>query len=150
MPRRQPHDRRLPYRAWARRAAAASLAALLLAVPLIFARAPGGSRLELGAARAADPGGFVAGIEDLPLMPGLTELGGSGFAFGSTDGRIVEGYATGNVTEGQVLEFYKATLPELGWQAASERSYRRQGERLSIDFVKGGGPLTVRFTVTPE
>ncbi|MFZ5790252.1 MAG: hypothetical protein ACOY3L_06090 [Pseudomonadota bacterium] len=149
MPRRQPHDRRLPHRAWAGRAAAAPLVALLLAVPLVFGQAPGGSRLEQGAARAADPG-FVAGIEDLPLMPGLTELSGSGFAFGSTDGRIVEGYATGNVSEGQVLEFYKATLPELGWQAASERSYRRQGERLSIDFVKGGGPLTVRFTVTPE
>lgn len=149
MSRRQSHPRQ-PRRTRDRAATALPLlllpAALLAGVP----PATGGHGLAVSAARAADPGGFVAGIEDLPLMPGLTELSGSGFAFSSTGGRIVEGYAAGNVSEGEVLDFYKATLPQLGWQAASERSYRRQGERLSIDFVKGGGPLTVRFTVTPE
>jgi hypothetical protein len=102
------------------------------------------------ATAAADNAGFVAGVEDLPLMPGLTELSGSGYAFGSSNGRIVEAYATGDVSQQQVLDFYSSTLPQLGWEAATNRSYRRQGERLAIEFVKGTGPLTVHFTVTPE
>jgi len=102
------------------------------------------------ATAAADNAGFVAGVEDLPLMPGLTELSGSGYAFGSSNGRIVEAYATGDVSQQQVLDFYSTTLPQLGWEAATNHSYRRQGERLAIEFVKGTGPLTVHFTVTPE
>jgi hypothetical protein len=99
---------------------------------------------------ASDSSGFVAGIEDLPLMPGLTELSGSGYAFGSSNGRIVEAYAAGDVSEQQVLDFYSSTLPQLGWEPATNRSYHRQGERLAIEFVKGDAPLTVHFTVTPE
>jgi hypothetical protein len=102
------------------------------------------------ASAAAGNGGFVAGIEDLPLMPGLTELSGSGYAFDSSGGRIVEAYASGDVSRQQVLDFYGSTLPQLGWEAATSHSYRRQGERLAIDFVTGNGPLTVHFTVTPE
>ena len=99
---------------------------------------------------ASDTAGFVAGVEDLPLMPGLTELSGSGYAFDSSTGRIVEAYAAGDVSQQQVLDFYSSTLPQLGWEAATSHSYRRQGERLAIEFVKGSGPLTVHFTVTPE
>jgi hypothetical protein len=120
--------------------------ALLLAL-LIAAGCMLGGKIAIA---AADNGGFVAGVEDLPLMPGLTELSGSGYAFGSSNGRIVEAYATGDVSQQQVLDFYSTTLPQLGWEAATSHSYRRQGERLAIEFVKGTGPLTVHFTVTPE
>lgn len=93
---------------------------------------------------------FVAGTEDLPLMPGLSELTGSGFAFDTADGRIVEAYATGEVAEEEVLRFYAETLPQLGWEQASPRGFRREGERLSIDFVAGGKPITVHFSLAPE
>ncbi len=93
---------------------------------------------------------FVAGLEDLPLMPGLNELTGSGFAFDSATGRIVEAYATGDLAQQQVLDFYAETLPQLGWEQASPRGFKREGERLSIEFVKGGNPLTVRFSLAPE
>jgi hypothetical protein len=123
--------------------------ALLLAL-LIGAGTVMGSAVSPVASAVADNAGFVAGVEDLPLMPGLTELSGSGYAFGSSNGRIVEAYATGDVSQQQVLDFYSTTLPQLGWEAATSHSYRRQGERLAIEFVKGTGPLTVHFTVTPE
>jgi hypothetical protein len=122
--------------------------ALLLALLIGAGTMMGGAMGPVAA--ASDNGGFVAGVEDLPLMPGLTELSGSGYAFGSSNGRIVEAYATGEVSQQQVLDFYSSTLPQLGWEAATTHSYRRQGERLAIDFVKGNGPLTVHFTVTPE
>jgi hypothetical protein len=117
---------------------------------LIGAGTATGSVLAPVASAASDNGGFVAGVEDLPLMPGLTQLSGSGYAFDSSTGRIVEAYAAGDVSQQQVLDFYSSTLPQLGWEAATSHSYRRQGERLAIEFVKGSGPLTVHFTVTPE
>lgn len=130
-----------PRARWAR----AVLTALIIA-----AGAAIGSAAPPLAFAASDNGGFVAGVEDLPLMPGLTELSGSGYAFDSSTGRIVEAYAAGDVSQQQVLDFYSSTLPQLGWEAATSHSYRRQGERLAIEFVKGSGPLTVHFTVTPE
>jgi len=139
MVRRRTHSRRpCAWSLWPR--------AFMLALLVATAVMPGGGI----AAAAADNAGFVAGVEDLPLMPGLTELSGSGYAFGSSNGRIVEAYATGDVSQQQVLDFYSSTLPQLGWEAATNHSYRRQGERLAIEFVKGTGPLTVHFTVTPE
>src|SRR5258705_6816570 len=114
---------------------------LLLAL-LIGTGATMDSALSPVASAASDNGGFVAGGEDLPLMPGPKELSGSGYAFGSSNGRIVEAYATGEVSQQQVLDFYSSTLPQLGWEAATSHSYRRQGERLAIEFVKGNGPLT--------
>jgi hypothetical protein len=101
-------------------------------------------------ATADDTPRFIAGTEDLPLMPGLSELTGSGFAFDTANGRIVEAYATGEVAEDEVLRFYAETLPQLGWEQASPRGFRREGERLSIDFVAGGKPITVHFSLAPE
>lgn len=127
-----------------------SLAALALLGALALPAAPLAGAGP-GAAQAAEPAPrFVAGIEDLPLMPGLNELTGSGFAFDSVTGRIVEAYATGDLAQQQVLDFYAETLPQLGWVQASPYGFKREGERLSIDFVKGGHPLTVRFNLAPE
>ena len=98
----------------------------------------------------ADEPAYVAGLEDLPLMPGLSELSGSGFAFDTANGRIVEAYAVGEVEEAAVLEFYAETLPQLGWEQASPRGFRREGERLSIEFVPGSKPVTVHFSLAPE
>ena len=121
-----------------------SISAALLVIALLLtppAARPG---------QAEEASGFVAGLEDLPLMPGLSELSGSGFAFDTADGRIVEAYASGDVGEDEVLRFYAETLPQLGWEQASPRGFRREGERLSIEFVKGGKPITVHFSLTPE
>lgn len=93
---------------------------------------------------------FVAGIEDLPLMPGLTQLTGSGFAFDSAGGRVVEAYATGDLDPAAVSAFYAETLPQLGWAALGDDRYAREGERLELSFVPGGGPLTLRFNLTPQ
>ena len=41
---------------------------------------------------------FLAGFEDLPLMPGIKPVANAGVAFDSPGGRIVESYATGAVT----------------------------------------------------
>ena len=101
-------------------------------------------------ARAADPTAYVAGIDDLPLMPGLTAVSDAGVVFDKPSGRIVESYAEGAVARSAVAAFYAATLPQLGWRARQSNVFVREGERLSLIFLGGDGDLIVRFTLEPQ
>lgn len=112
------------------------------------------------APRAAQDGAFVPGIEDLPMMPGLTGNRGLGIVFDTPAGRIVEAYASGAVAWPDVLAFYEATLPQLGWRPGGEGLFRREGEVLRIEVLRGeaetppssssASTLTVRFTLSPD
>ncbi|MGH6961451.1 MAG: hypothetical protein ACREE7_13275 [Dongiaceae bacterium] len=110
-----------------------ALSATLLGIPL----------------QAAEPA-FIAGVEDLPLMPGLREIDSAATVFDSAGGRIVEAYATGEVTEPAVTAFYGEMLPQLGWTAARPTFFSRSGETLRLDYLHYGKGLTVRFTLSPE
>lgn len=101
-------------------------------------------------ARGAEVTAYVAGIDDLPLMPGLTPVPDTGVVFDKPSGRIVETYAEGEVGRAQVAAFYTATLPQLGWRARQSNVFVREGERLSLIFLGGDGDLVVRFTVEPD
>ncbi|RAU23891.1 hypothetical protein CU669_02105 [Paramagnetospirillum kuznetsovii] len=94
--------------------------------------------------------GFLSAYEDLPLAPGLAEAVGSGVAFDSPGGRIVETYARGSVKSADVLRFYAATLPQLGWTRESDTVYRREAEVLRLDPTTQGRVLTIRFAISPE
>lgn len=94
--------------------------------------------------------GFVSGVEDLPLAPGLAEDLRAGFSFDSAAGRIVDAYARGGMSEKVVLEFYEETLPQLGWTAAGAGRYLRNGERLSLDVQRGAQGLIVHFSLSPQ
>jgi hypothetical protein len=93
---------------------------------------------------------FLSRLEDLPLAPGLSEDTAAGLSFDSAGGRIVESYARGNMTEDQVLQFYKETLPQLGWTAENARQYRRSGERLRLELTPGGPGVTVHYSLSPQ
>jgi len=108
----------------------------------------------------AEDAGYVADIEDLPLMAGLVELSDSSVVFDKPAGRIIETYARGPVARAEVEDFYRDTLPQLGWREVGELSFAREGERLTIEVIEGeviegeviegGSPLTLRFTLKPE
>jgi len=97
-------------------------------------------------ALAAD---FLAGFADLPLMPGLSAVEEAGLVFDSPSGRIAEAYASGETDRHTVTEFYRKTLPALGWVSKAENRFEREGEELIIDFFEGGSGITVRFTTAP-
>ncbi|ARJ64691.1 hypothetical protein WV31_02900 [Magnetospirillum sp. ME-1] len=103
--------------------------------------------LAAGPARAE---AFLSAYEDLPLAPGLTEVMGSGVSFDSPSGRIVEAYAHGTVKASDILKFYAATLPQLGWTRESDRLYRRETEVLRLETTQDRAGVTLRFTVSPE
>ncbi len=122
---------------------AAQFAATILAL-LVLAAAP--------AALAED--GFIMAIDDLPLMPGLTEMREAGLAFDKPQGRIVEAYAAGAVAGDAVEAFYEKTLPQLGWSMAISPAgvarWHRDGEVLRVDVLANEGPVMVRFYLTPN
>lgn len=126
----------------------ASLA--LVAAVALLAAAP-----MVRAGGAPKDAAFLSGIADLPLMRELDEQEASGLVFDTPAGRIVEAFATGPVSRAEVLSFYAATLPQLGWTAEGEARFRREGEVLSLEFPDGdaaaaGRALTVRFSLSPD
>lgn len=127
---------------------------LHLCLALVVAAA--GSAAPQSAAWAEDR--FVTGINDLPLMTGLSPLAGQGVVFDAPGGRIVEAWAEGSVSRAAVLSFYGSTLPQLGWTAAQPDLFRRDGETLRLEFPpqapRGSAPapsgaLLIRFYLSP-
>lgn len=99
-------------------------------------------------AQAADPSRFLAGFDDLPLAPGLSEVPGAATLFEGPQGRLGEAYARGNAGIEAVRDFYKRTLPQLGWSLQKEGAYRREGEKLIIEIAADGKIATVRFVLS--
>ena len=93
---------------------------------------------------------FVAGTEDVPLMPGLQPVAGSALTFDKPQGRIVEAQASGKLARAAVQRFYAATLPQLGWKPTGADAWRREGETLRLDFHGPDGEITVGFTLSPR
>jgi hypothetical protein len=80
---------------------------------------------------------FLAGIEDMPLMAGLTEDTGSMLVFESSAGRYVEAFTNGVASPQAVQVFYDATLPQLGWKKTAPLTYQREGEILTLEILDG-------------
>jgi hypothetical protein len=98
----------------------------------------------------ADEQAYVAGIEDLPLMPGLKQSIVPPTEFDKPNGRIVESTASGKVSAAKVQEFYDQTLPQLGWVSVGPYEYVREDEALEIGVRKQGSGAMVRFTIEPR
>ena len=110
---------------------------------------------EAGAA-ASGEARFSNYIDDLPVMPGLTETE-DGYAFDiAQGGRMAEARLAGSADARVVRSFYAATLPQLGWTPVGPEVYiyRRGRERLIFRVEQkrsGRGPdLLAIFVVTPE
>lgn len=128
------------------------IAALTLFLfPLVaVSPAEGGEGGQAPARTLEATGSFLAGLDDLPLTPGLREIKDAGVVFDKPEGRIVEAYAEGEVSVAKVRSFYAATLPQLGWRAEGPGRYRREGEVLSIGYRAAGKGLTVHFFLSPD
>ncbi len=121
-----------------------------LAVTFLLALSALGAQGPAPAALAEEAAAFMAGVADLPLMPGLAEVPDAGVVFDKPAGRIVEAYAEGAVSRAAVTTVYISTLPNLGWRAKAEALFQREGELLRLGFMGDDGALVVRFTLQPE
>ena len=126
------------------------IAALFTAFALLAA-APSALWAQSRAVQSQGAAAFLSVIEDVPLMPGLTERADAAVLFDKPEGRIVEAEATGRLVRAEVLKFYAASLPQLGWRARGEGRFLRDREELALSFASGaGGVVTVRFTLSPD
>jgi hypothetical protein len=119
------------------------LAAALVLAGAVLAAGP------LAAQKGAAPD-FVAGTEDVPLMPGLRNQENTLVVFDKPQGRIVEVEARGRVTRAAAEKFYADSLPPLGWVADGTHRWRRDGEGLRLDIKGRDGDLRVAFSLLPR
>lgn len=94
---------------------------------------------------------FVEGMEDVPLMDGLSQITQDDISFGNEETRLLEAYLTSRrIKFAKVANFYKESLPQLGWIYQGNRSnsllFDRDGETLEI-VRESAKPLVVRITV---
>jgi len=127
------------------------LAATVLAAALAACAAPAPGPAP-AAAPAAPAEGYFAGIDDLPLAPGLVERPGERTSFETVAGRIEARGAAGRASREAVALFYAQALPQLGWQPQADGTYARGGERLGLEFSnppEDAGTLLLRILITP-
>src|SRR5260221_11183721 len=79
------------------------------------------------AAQKGTRAGFVAGTEDVPLMPGLRNEDGTLVVFDKPQGRIIEVEARGKGTRAPVEKSYATSLPALGWVAEGTHGWAPDG-----------------------
>jgi len=79
---------------------------------------------------------FLTGTEDVPLMQGLTLLPEETFDFDAEDGRLYFSKAVSSIDSGKVLDFYRSTLPQLGWQEKQSGIFTREGDELRISTTQ--------------
>ncbi|MDA1098312.1 MAG: hypothetical protein O2967_04945 [Proteobacteria bacterium] len=119
-----------------------------LLAPWLLSLMPSIGRADGGVLPVAD-GSFLAGVEDLPLMPGLREIPEATMIFDKPAGRLVQAMAQGEGNQAALWQFYDETLPQLGWRRAASGYFVRDGEGLRISVEKHGATLTVRFAIAP-
>lgn len=94
---------------------------------------------------------FIEGLEDVPVMEGMTQLPNDSIAFGNEESRLVEAILESESSSfSKVENFYRSTLPQMGWIYQGKRGdtlvFEREGE--VIDITKESSkPLRVRITV---
>ena len=90
------------------------------------------------------------GSDDIPLFNGLKLIEEESSTFDSTTGNIVISTYVNNSTNKAVTDFYKKTLPQLGWKISTITNntilFVRDGDRLEIttDNIK----LTMHFFIS--
>ena len=94
---------------------------------------------------------FIEGLEDVPLMDGISQIQKDTISFGNEESRFVEAYLTSSKIGFKSIEnFYIKTLPQLGWtyqgKDANTLLFYRENEMLEI-VKESAKPLEVRITV---
>lgn len=93
---------------------------------------------------------FFSTMTDIPAMEGLVELDDYALVYDKPEGRIAEMAARieGGDVEA-VRDYYKNTLPELGWRFETEDAYTRGSEMLTFFYEQRQGLQYVLITVQP-
>ncbi len=94
---------------------------------------------------------FVSGTSDLPVPKGFALQEGSNSIFDSEDGKIVDAIYIGKGNREEVIGFYAASLPALGWNVIDEANFEREKEELHIEVTEDvfSSDLEISFAIRP-
>lgn len=101
---------------------------------------------------------YLTAIPDIPLMQGLNEKEGveAPLVFDKAEGRVIEEAAVINaqLDKKEVLDFYRATLPSLGWKATMDgentQRFVRNKEQLIVKVEQiGTANAVAQFSLSP-
>ena len=92
---------------------------------------------------------FLEGLEDFPILDGMTQVQNDVLSFGNEQSRLVETFLTSpKIKFAKVEKFYKQTLPQMGWIYQGKRNdslvFQREGEVIEIS-KEANKPLLVRI-----
>ena len=94
---------------------------------------------------------YVKGTEDLPIYYGFKAKEDSLVSYDTTSGRIIDAeFYSNTVSVIDVRNFYKMTLPQLGWVLKEFQIYERDGEILKLNIVEKEGKTLLRFNIIPS
>ena len=94
---------------------------------------------------------FFETLQDVPVMPGLTELEDYTLVFDKPEGRIIEMVASiDGASVSDVRKYYRLSLPQLGWVMDSQDNYMRGAEHLSLNFEREQNDSFLRMTIQPR
>ena len=82
-------------------------------------------------------GQFLIGTEDVPLMKEMTYSQEETFSFDNEEGRLYFSKVFTPLKPSQIMEFYRQTLPQLGWREKNDASFEREGDVLNIGVIDG-------------
>ncbi len=103
---------------------------------------------------------FIEGMEDVPMPEYMGQITQDDISFGNEETRLIEAYLTPKRIENKKLsalkqfqkigDFYKESLPQLGWIYQGNRGndllFYREGETLEV-VKENNSPLLVRITI---
>lgn len=92
---------------------------------------------------------FFNQIDDLPIAPGMDEVGPASLFFQSSSGRIVVAVARGEGKISTVRAFYEKALPSLGWRFIRAGIYHRNSEMLKLRIQKTLGKVSLYLHIVP-
>lgn len=106
---------------------------------------------------AQDVQRFSAFIDNLPIMEGVYEDTQNALVFDKPQGRLIQLDAISERrSPSEILRFYKAALPPLGWVLESDKRPKKQelfffraNERLKIIVNQKDGLTYVEFALSP-
>ncbi len=93
---------------------------------------------------------YLQNAPDIPLAPALHEITEEAVIFDKPAGRIIHARAKGAFLAGDIIDFYRTTLPNLGWKDKTDATHKlyftRGNEALHIEIVD----IYVTFDLTPH
>ena len=89
-------------------------------------------------------------IGDLPIMPKLEIEQGIGFAFDSSEGRIVTIFLSGETTKSEIEKYYKKAMDPLGWTLIENAKWVREDEILIIEETEALSTKLWKITIRPN